>query len=140
MALRHPRSWTLGNDRPAGGAVLLGFLDGTPEKAQFRQRAIEALGLLKFKDAVPVLLEVLEKRDRRSEEERKLAVIALGRIGDPSAVEPLLEAVRRRLLDRRRVLDQGRHRRGAAIHHRRTGNRGRERMEGLVRQARGSGQ
>ena len=38
---------------PRAGEVLLGFLDATPEKAEFRQRAIEALGLLKVKDAVP---------------------------------------------------------------------------------------
>ena len=60
-------------------------------KARFRQRAIEALGLLKVKDAVPVLVKILERRDRESEEERKTAVIALGRIGDPSAVGPLVK-------------------------------------------------
>ena len=76
---------------PRAGAVLLGFLDGTPEKAEFRQRAIEALGLLKVKDAVPVLVKIMRKRERESEEERKSAVIALGRIGDPSAVGPLME-------------------------------------------------
>ena len=40
---------------------------------------------------MPVLVEILKKRDRESEEERKSAVIALGRIGDPSAVGPLVE-------------------------------------------------
>ena len=76
---------------PRAGAVLLGFLDATPEKAEFRQRAIEALGLLKVKDAVPALVKILRKRERESEEERRSAVIALGRIGDPSAVGPLIE-------------------------------------------------
>ncbi len=80
-----------GATNPQAGAVLLGFLDGTPEKSEFRQRAIEALGLLKVKDAVPVLVKILKKRDRESEEERKAVVIALGRIGDPSAVGPLVE-------------------------------------------------
>ncbi len=76
---------------PRAGAVLLGFLDATPEKAEFCQRAIEALGLLKVKNAVPVLVEILKKRQRESEEDRRSAVIALGRIGDPSAVGPLME-------------------------------------------------
>ena len=76
---------------PRAGAALLGFIDATPEKAEFRQRAIEALGLLKVKDAVPALVQILKKRDRESEEERRSAVIALGRIGDPSAVGPLVE-------------------------------------------------
>ena len=80
-----------GTADPRAGAVLLGFLDGTPEKAEFRERAIEALGLLKVKDAVPVLVKILKKRERESEEERKSAVIALGRIGDPSAVGPLMD-------------------------------------------------
>ena len=80
-----------GTADPRAGEVLLGFLDGTPEKAEFRERAIEALGLLKVKDAVPVLVKILKKRERESEEERKSAVIALGRIGDPSAVGPLMD-------------------------------------------------
>ena len=80
-----------GTTNPRAGAVLLGFLDGTPQKVEYRSRSIEALGLLKARDAVPVLVEILKKRDRESEEERKLAVIALGRIGDPSALGPLVE-------------------------------------------------
>ena len=36
-------------------------------------------------------MKILKKRERESEEERKSAVIALGRIGDPSAVGPLME-------------------------------------------------
>jgi len=36
---------------------------------QLRNDVIEALGLLKVKDAVPALLPVLDKRDRESESE-----------------------------------------------------------------------
>ena len=59
-----------------------------------RNDVIEALGLLKVKDAVPVLLPILDKRDRESEAERGAAVVALGRIGDTRAVEPLIQHFR----------------------------------------------
>ena len=56
-----------------------------------RSDVIEALGLLKVRDAVPALLPILDKRDRDSEAERGAVVVALGRIGDPRAVEPLVK-------------------------------------------------
>ena len=44
-----------------------------------------------MKDAVPVLLPLLDQRDRESEAQRGAVVVALGRIGDECAVEPLIE-------------------------------------------------
>jgi HEAT repeat protein len=40
---------------------------------------------------VPPLLSILDKRDRASEEERVVAVEALGRIGDERAIKPLID-------------------------------------------------
>jgi HEAT repeat protein len=73
------------------GRILMGFLDDkAPAKARLRNDVIESLGLLKAKEAVPVLLPILDKQDRNSEEERGATVVALGRIGDARAVEPLV--------------------------------------------------
>lgn len=71
--------------------ALIGLLgDKTPGRAQLRNDVIESLGLLKAKDAVPAILSILDKRDRESEDERGVAVRALGRISDRRAVEPLI--------------------------------------------------
>jgi len=74
---------------PGAVAALLAFLhDSAPAKAGLRNDVIEALGLLKARDAVPALLPILDQRD---EAERGAAVVALGRIGDARAVEPLVK-------------------------------------------------
>jgi HEAT repeat protein len=71
---------------------LIGWLsDATPAKVSLRGDVIEAIGLLKVSDAVPALLPILDKRDRESEAERGAVVVALGRIGDARAVEPLVK-------------------------------------------------
>jgi HEAT repeat protein len=74
------------------GQTLIGWLNSkAPAKARLRNDVIESIGLLKVKDAVPSLLPILDKRDRQSESERGAAVVALGRIGDARAVEPLIK-------------------------------------------------
>lgn len=77
-------------DASAGAALIAILQDKTPGKAGLRNDVIEALGLLKVKDAVAVLVAILERRES-SEPERGAAVIALGRIGDARAVEPLVK-------------------------------------------------
>jgi HEAT repeat protein len=52
--------------------------------------AIKALGDLKARAAVPALLSILNDNVRDHEYIRQQAVIALGRIGDPAAVGPLI--------------------------------------------------
>ena len=78
-------------DATVGQALIIFFRDKTPAKPELRNDVIEALGLLKVKEAVPLLLPILDKRDRQSEDERGAAVVALGRIGDPRAVGPLIK-------------------------------------------------
>ena len=74
------------------GQTLIDWLNSkAPGKARLRNDVIEAIGLLKVKDAVSSLLPLLDKRDRESEEERGAAVVALGRIGDARAVGPLIK-------------------------------------------------
>ena len=80
-----------GTTQASAGKVLMAFLnDPAPTKVRFRKDVIEALGLLKSKEAVPSLLPILDKQDRESEEERGAVVVALGRIGDRRAVQPLI--------------------------------------------------
>jgi len=59
------------------------------KKAEQRLAVIEAAGLLRARKAVPSLVQWLEDRKRDNEEVRGRAVVALGRIGDPKAVEAL---------------------------------------------------
>jgi hypothetical protein len=54
------------------------------------EMAITALGDLKAQAAVPALIAVLNDNVRDHESIRQAAVIALGKIGDPSAVAPLI--------------------------------------------------
>ncbi len=51
-----------------------------------RQTAIEALGVWGNKDAVPLLLKAM-----RQKETRKVAIVALGRLKDERAIEPIAE-------------------------------------------------
>ena len=78
-------------DPKAEEALISCLKDDLPANARLRIKAIEALGLLKVKDSVPPLLQILGKRDRDSEEERAAAVVALGRIGDERAIKPLID-------------------------------------------------
>lgn len=81
-----------GTDNPKAGEILIACLkDESPINARLRINAIEALGLLKVKDSLPPLLQILNKSDRASEEERLTAVVALGRIGDERAIKPLID-------------------------------------------------
>lgn len=77
-------------DPKAGQALIAGLNDDT-FKGRLRISVIEALGLLKVKDAVPLLLPILDNRDRNREDERGAVVVALGRIGDARAVKPLID-------------------------------------------------
>src|SRR5207302_1084566 len=52
---------------------------------------VDALGSIGSKQAVPRLLELLSTRDEALASE---AILALGRIGDPAAVQPVLEKLR----------------------------------------------
>lgn len=65
--------------------LLIARLDSEGSRAQ----VIELLGERRVKRAVPNLVSVLESQ-ALSDADRKTAIMALGRIGDPSAVAPLL--------------------------------------------------
>jgi hypothetical protein len=80
-----------GTSDPGVAQTLMDSLRGGTFKGRLQIAVIEALGLLKVKDAVPLLLPILDKRDRDSEEERYAVVVALGRIGDERAVKPLID-------------------------------------------------
>ena len=81
-----------GTTEPAARQALIGFLgDDLPQKRQLHVAAVEALGLLRVKEAVPALVAILDQRDRDSEDLRGAAVVALGRIGDARAVQPLVK-------------------------------------------------
>ena len=80
-----------GTTNAAAGQVLTAWLqDEAPVKVRLRKDVIEALGLLRFKEAVPALLPLLAQQDRNTEDERGAVVVALGRIGDVRAVQPLI--------------------------------------------------
>jgi hypothetical protein len=82
-----------GTTNPKAEEVLVGFLEAGKgdKKAEFRMAAIEAAGLLRCKKAVPLLVQQLADRIRDNEPLRGCAVVALGRIGDRSAIEPLMK-------------------------------------------------
>lgn len=81
-----------GTATPAVEEALISSLkDESPAKANLRNKVIEALGLLKVKSAVPLLMLILDNRDRSREPERVSAVVALGRIGDARAIKPLID-------------------------------------------------
>jgi HEAT repeat protein len=96
----HPGAWPYalralgktGAASPKAEEVLVGFLQAAKpdRRADHRLAAIEAAGLLRFKKAVPELVRQLEDRVRDNEPLRGAAVVALGRIGDRGAVEPLI--------------------------------------------------
>jgi hypothetical protein len=72
---------------------LVGFLEAgkSDKRSGQRMAAIEAAGLLRLKKAVPLLVKQLDDRVRDNEPLRGNAVVALGRIGDRSAIEPLIK-------------------------------------------------
>ncbi|MCY3022027.1 MAG: HEAT repeat domain-containing protein [Planctomycetota bacterium] len=82
-----------GTTSPKAEEVLVGYLQASKpdKKAEHRPAVIEAAGLLRLKKAVPILIQQLEDRVRDNEPLRGNAVVALGRIGDPSAIEPLVK-------------------------------------------------
>lgn len=73
--------------------LLLGALTAPANDGLVRSRIVAALGTLKAREAVPSLLRIL--RDTRTENRiaRRRAVEALGAIGDPVAVRPMLEVL-----------------------------------------------
>jgi HEAT repeat protein len=76
------------------GAVLLSILPMTRDES-FQKSVIEELGVLKYADAVPALIELFKARPlvpslSRTELEEKICFV-LGRIGSPDAVQLLTE-------------------------------------------------
>lgn len=71
--------------------ALLAAITAEPRRPrEVRRAAIEAIGRLRDRAAVPVLLAELDQTDRDGEFERGAAVEALGRIGDSRAVTALV--------------------------------------------------
>lgn len=90
----------LGQFGPAGKEAvpdLIGAVTGWDNYSGENPAAIEALGALGpvAKDAVPVLIEELQRPGGKYHRRRVVAAWALGRIGDPAALTPLI-----RMLDR----------------------------------------
>ena len=84
-----------GTTNAIAGQALIGCLgDKVSGKVRLRNDVIESLGLLKVKDAVPVLVPLLDQKDRNTEDERGAVVVALGRIGDVRAVPALINQFR----------------------------------------------
>ena len=81
----------LGNigDRTAVNSIMDRLSDDNP---RVREKAIEALGKIGDKKAVPVLVSILEQKDKKSESEVFIAIWALGKIGDRTA-EPILNSL-----------------------------------------------
>jgi hypothetical protein len=81
-----------GTASPRAEEALVGFLQAArpDRRAEHRLAAIEAAGRLRFRKAVPELLRQLDDRVRDNEPLRGAAVVALGRIGDRSAIDPLI--------------------------------------------------
>jgi len=71
-------------------AFLMRPLELEVGKDQNEELAIKVLGQLRVKTAVPALLKVLDDTVRDHEFIRQQAVIALGKIGDPAAIGPLV--------------------------------------------------
>jgi hypothetical protein len=78
-------------DAKAAQLLINWLTDPAPARARLRNDVIEAVGLLKVTDAVPALLPILDQRERTSEDQRGAAVVALGRIGDARAIDPLVK-------------------------------------------------
>lgn len=76
-------------DADAVGKALVGAL-ADPSPA-VRRNAVDSIAELEFKEAVPALLELVQKQDEDPEVLRQ-TVDALGRLGDPAAV-PVLVAL-----------------------------------------------
>jgi HEAT repeat protein len=74
-------------DKTAAVGPSLTIAQDTSERAEMRQAAVEALGALKEKKALPLLLELADGKDTRLSE---AAIRALGRLEDAAAVDPLL--------------------------------------------------
>ncbi len=71
-------------------ALLAKLGDKWDRSNQLQEPIIKALGRLKAKAAVPVLIELLKTKERNSEFVRLAAVRALGQIGDKRAINPLI--------------------------------------------------
>ncbi len=67
--------------------------DKGSEEGRVRLEMVEALGALRAKEAVPVLIEVLKQtKENQPVAVHRAAATALGNIGDPSAVDALITA------------------------------------------------
>ena len=73
-------------------AALQPFLDAAKDdpRARHRLAAVDVAGKLRCREAVPSLLRLLAVPGRDAEELHVCVVRALGRIGDPAAIEPLV--------------------------------------------------
>ncbi|MEL7159204.1 MAG: HEAT repeat domain-containing protein [Bacteroidota bacterium] len=72
---------------PGGEEALIGLLTNTSPRVRFF--AMEALGRLKVKAAVPAILDLVRANDGRDTWLRHGAMVALGRIGDAAVMEQL---------------------------------------------------
>ena len=86
------RAYEAGDDTQL--AKLIGIAARPDYPYATRKSAVEALGDIGHRDAVPALIQVLVEYDRRTTLKEQ-AILALGKIGDTTAVEPI-----GRLLDR----------------------------------------
>jgi HEAT repeat protein len=89
-ALRSLGGIGVNNDQVA--RTLQAFLDAPTGDPRFPHRlaAVNVAGQVRCREAVPSLLKLLATPGRDAEELRVSVVKALGRIGDPAAVEPLV--------------------------------------------------
>jgi HEAT repeat protein len=89
-ALRSLGGIGVSNERVFG--ALQPFLDAAKDdpRARHRLAAVEVAGKVRCREAVQPLLRLLATPGRDAEELRVTVVRALGRIGDPAAIEPLV--------------------------------------------------
>ncbi len=89
-ALRSLGGIGISNERVFG--ALQPFLDAAKDEPRARHRlaAVEVAGQVRCREAVPSLLRLLATPGRDAEELHVSVVRALGRIGDPAAIEPLV--------------------------------------------------
>ena len=89
-ALRSLGGIGVSNERVFG--ALQPFLDAAKDdpRARHRLAAVDVAGKVRCREAVPSLLRLLATPGRDAEELHVCVVRALGRIGDPAAIEPLV--------------------------------------------------
>ncbi|MCP1662124.1 HEAT repeat protein [Methanocalculus sp. AMF5] len=73
--------------------ILLKFLNDPDTDEYLLDEAITALGMNQWAPAFEPLCEILLNENLSEEESRSAAALALGRIGDPRAIPPLVKAV-----------------------------------------------